>query len=185
MKLLLQAVVMGLYIRTRAVPPWVLILLCLSKRLHSIYLLRLFNDGVAMLVAYIAVWLLVSQRWRASMVAFSAAVSIKMNVLLMAPPVLLVMLKVGTHQVVCCLLMLNLEYIRLCGSSMDTCSPDICALCRQLACGTFWRAWDWGLPCSWSLERHSCCMTLGHTFPAPLNCQGRYLSGRTIGLCVS
>ena len=91
---------MGLYIRSRAVPPWVLILLCLSKRLHSIYLLRLFNDGVAMLVAYVAVWLLVSQRWRASLVAFSAAVSIKMNVLLMAPPVLLVMLKVSASDCV-------------------------------------------------------------------------------------
>lgn len=85
---------MSLYIRSRAVPPWVLALLCLSKRLHSIYLLRLFNDGVAMLIAYCAIALLLSQRWRAALVAFSAAVSVKMNVLLMAPPVLLIMLKV-------------------------------------------------------------------------------------------
>ena len=84
---------LGLYIRSKAVPPWVLCLLCLSKRLHSIYLLRLFNDGVAMLLAYVATWLLLSHRWRASLVAFSAAVSVKMNVLLMAPPVLLICLK--------------------------------------------------------------------------------------------
>ena len=87
---------MALYIRSKAVPPWVLVVLCLSKRVHSIYMLRLFNDGIAMLIAYIAIWLLVSQRWRLSLLAFSAAVSVKMNVLLMAPPVLLVVLKVAS-----------------------------------------------------------------------------------------
>ena len=103
---LLQATVMALYIRSKAVPPVVLTLLCLSKRLHSIYMLRLFNDGVAMLAAYIAIWLLISQRWRAALVAFSAAVSVKMNVLLMAPPVLLVMLKVNFVQKRACFLKL-------------------------------------------------------------------------------
>lgn len=38
--------------------------------------------------------LLLLQRWRASLVVYSAAVSVKMNVLLMAPPVLVVLLKV-------------------------------------------------------------------------------------------
>jgi hypothetical protein len=37
--------------------------------------------------------LLLVQRWRASILVYSAAVSIKMNVLLMAPPVLVVLLK--------------------------------------------------------------------------------------------
>lgn len=116
---------MALYIRSKAVPPVVLVLLCLSKRLHSIYLLRLFNDGVAMLAAYIAIWLLISQRWRASLLAFSAAVSVKMNVLLMAPPVLLVMLKV------------SLSTIRLpvtvsaANGQIVTCTE----LCRALAVG--------------------------------------------------
>lgn len=78
----------------QVVPPWALGLLCLSKRLHSIYVLRLFNDGVAMLLAYAATALLLGSRWRAAALVYSAAVSIKMNVLLMAPPVLVVMLKV-------------------------------------------------------------------------------------------
>ena len=40
-----------------------------------------------------------AQRWRAALVAYSAAVSVKMNVLLMAPPVLVVMLQVPPR---CC-----------------------------------------------------------------------------------
>ena len=83
-----------LYVQARVLPPLALPMLCLSKRLHSIYLLRLFNDGPAMLLAYGATALLVAQRWVPAIVAFSAAVSIKMNVLLMAPSVLLIVLKV-------------------------------------------------------------------------------------------
>ena len=92
-----QYVVMRIYIATQAVPPWTLLLLCLSKRVHSIFLLRLFNDGVTMLLANIAMLLLVQRRWRLSLLLFSAALSVKMNVLLLAPPVGIILLQVGFH----------------------------------------------------------------------------------------
>jgi len=88
-----QAAVMALYIRSRSLPPWSLALVCLSRRLHSIFVLRLFNDCWAMFVAYLATLALQSRRWPLAIFLYSAAVSIKMNVLLFAPGVLAVILK--------------------------------------------------------------------------------------------
>mmetsp|Transcript_18913 Transcript_18913/g.31285 ORF Transcript_18913/g.31285 Transcript_18913/m.31285 type:complete len:427 (-) Transcript_18913:54-1334(-) len=70
-------------------------LLCLSKRMHSIFVLRLFNDGLAMLFLYISVYLFARNIWKWGCFWFSVAVSIKMNVLLFAPGLLLLLLQ--TH----------------------------------------------------------------------------------------
>lgn len=91
-----QSLLMTIYSNTASLPPWGLILLCFSRRIHSIFVLRLFNDCWAMFAAYWAVRILGTRKYRSAIILFSLAVSIKMNVLLMAPGVLAVMIKVGT-----------------------------------------------------------------------------------------
>ncbi|KAI1315641.1 dolichyl-P-Man:Man(5)GlcNAc(2)-PP-dolichol alpha-1,3-mannosyltransferase [Mortierella claussenii] len=71
--LLTLGVVFKIYSRDKTTPPYVLILVCISRRLHSIYVLRLFNDPVAMFFVYSAI------------LAFFLAVSVKMNILLFFP----------------------------------------------------------------------------------------------------
>lgn len=67
--------------------------LCLSKRYHSIFLLRLFNDGPTMLLAYISFWCFMNKRWNVGCFVFSLAVSLKMNILLFAPGLLYLLLQ--------------------------------------------------------------------------------------------
>ena len=66
---------------------------CLSKRIHSIFVLRLFNDGPCMILFYASALLFAKSYWRTGCVFFSLAVSIKMNVLLFAPGLLLLLLQ--------------------------------------------------------------------------------------------
>ncbi|RLN96915.1 hypothetical protein BBJ28_00003375 [Nothophytophthora sp. Chile5] len=91
--LIMIATVLAIYYRARVMPPWATVFLCASKRLHSIFLLRLFNDGVAMMLLFLAVYLFARQRWRWGCVLFSCAVSIKMNVLLFAPALFFLLLQ--------------------------------------------------------------------------------------------
>lgn len=70
--------------------------MCLSKRVHSLFVLRLFNDGVAMFLFYLSVYFMViNNRWHFGCFIFSLAVSVKMNILLFAPGLLLLLLQ--TH----------------------------------------------------------------------------------------
>ena len=74
--------------------------LCCSKRLHSIFVLRLFNDGPTMMLLYLSMCCFVtphlpSWKWSMGCFLFSLAVSVKMNVLLFAPGLLLLLLQVS------------------------------------------------------------------------------------------
>ncbi|KAH8924355.1 glycosyltransferase family 58 protein, partial [Atractiella rhizophila] len=79
-------------LRRCKVPPWTFPLLSLSKRLHSIYVLRLFNDPVAMFFLYGSVLACMDGMWSLSSSLFSLALSIKMNILLLLPGYGLVLL---------------------------------------------------------------------------------------------
>ncbi|RHZ05659.1 hypothetical protein DYB31_007303, partial [Aphanomyces astaci] len=85
--------IFAIFYRSRVAPPWTAILVCTSKRLHSIYMLRLFNDGIAMMFLFIAIYLCCRQQWRLGCLVYSFAVSIKMNVLLFAPALFFLLLQ--------------------------------------------------------------------------------------------
>lgn len=92
--LLTQASALFLVYRPAKVPPYVLPLLILSKRLHSIYMLRMFNDVFSTLFTIFAIALLQRRRWTLSAVALSVAVSVKMNSLLFLPGAAVIYLQV-------------------------------------------------------------------------------------------
>jgi alpha-1,3-mannosyltransferase len=81
--------------RARLAPPWALLLLCASKRLHSIYMLRLFNDGVASLLVYASLAALTADLWPLGCSLYSLAVSVKMSALLHAPGLFVLLCRRG------------------------------------------------------------------------------------------
>lgn len=87
--LLQMWLVLRLYGKSRKVPPYVLVISAFtSYRIHSIYVLRLFNDPVAILFLYAALNLFLDRRWTWGSICFSIGVGCKMNILLFAPALL-------------------------------------------------------------------------------------------------
>ncbi|KAK9458637.1 ALG3 protein-domain-containing protein [Lipomyces oligophaga] len=90
-----QLIFLGLYMATLALvfksyikaktPLYSFPLVILSKRLHSIYMLRMFNDTVAIFVSYLAIYVWQNQYWMLGSIVYSLALSVKMNVLLFLP----------------------------------------------------------------------------------------------------
>ncbi len=64
-------------------------LLSLSKRVHSIFVLRCFNDTISQLFAHAAILLFVHSMNRCGSLIYSLSVGVKMNTLLYAPGILL------------------------------------------------------------------------------------------------
>ena len=86
------AIVMGCY-RSVGAPPYIFPLLVLSKILHSVFLLRLFNDGFATLCLWCAILALQKRRWVAGVTFWAVGVGIKMTVLLVAPALAIIVIQ--------------------------------------------------------------------------------------------
>lgn len=97
-----QIMFAGLYLATLIVviacyrlsgaPPYLFPLLILSKRLHSVFVLRLFNDGLAAFAMWMAIYLFQRKKWTAAVALWSAGVGVKMTLLLLAPAIMIVTL---------------------------------------------------------------------------------------------
>lgn len=84
--------VLRLYMKDKHLPFIAFIPLILSKRIHSIYMLRLFNDCIAAAMGYGAILSFVMGKWQIGCFIYSIGVSVKMNMLLYAPGILLLLL---------------------------------------------------------------------------------------------
>ncbi|PVU98692.1 hypothetical protein BB559_001357, partial [Furculomyces boomerangus] len=104
-----QYIFMGLYIVTlitvakiyrmdKKVSLVYVLMLSVSKRLHSIYVLRLFNDPFAFFFALLGTLYLAKRKIVVSSILFSLGISIKMNVLLWIPGVMFCIFVMGGIQ---------------------------------------------------------------------------------------
>ncbi|KAL8633924.1 hypothetical protein Q9189_000436 [Teloschistes chrysophthalmus] len=84
--------VMGCYRKTKA-PPYLFPLLVLSKRLHSIFLLRLFNDCFAVGFLFVAIYAYQHRIFTVGSVAYSLGVGTKMSLLLAGPAIGIILLQ--------------------------------------------------------------------------------------------
>ncbi|EFP07705.1 hypothetical protein CRE_26094 [Caenorhabditis remanei] len=95
--------------KTMRIPPIVLFLVTVTGyRIHSIFMLRLFNDPLAMMLFYVAMDRFLDRKWLVGCVFYSVAVSIKMNVLLFAPALFFTLILNNTFQH-------TLGYLAVCG----------------------------------------------------------------------
>ncbi|KAI6193763.1 Methyltransf-11 domain-containing protein [Aphelenchoides besseyi] len=112
-----QLLVFALFARSRKIGSGVLIVMTLlSFRIHSIYMLRLFNDPIAMLLFFISTNFLVSKQFAIACLFYSLAVSVKMNIILFAPALFFVLLlsngplRTIAHLAICALVQLAVGF---------------------------------------------------------------------------
>ncbi|KAI8944101.1 glycosyltransferase [Xylaria longipes] len=85
------ALVMTCYWRAK-VPPYVFPMLILSKRLHSIFVLRCFNDCFAVFFLWLTIYLFQRRAWTLGTAAYTWGLGIKMSLLLVLPAVGVILL---------------------------------------------------------------------------------------------
>ncbi|KAF1919529.1 Lethal(2)neighbour of Tid protein [Ampelomyces quisqualis] len=85
--------------RKAKVPPYVFPLLILSKRLHSIFVLRLFNDCFAVLGLFAAIYAYQRDQWHLGSFLFATGLNVKMSLLLPLPAMgVLMTQKLGSRE---------------------------------------------------------------------------------------
>ncbi|KAI0319373.1 mannosyltransferase [Amylostereum chailletii] len=87
------ALTCAIYHQAGGVPNWIVFLLPLSKRLHSIFALRLFNDCWAVVLAQMSVFAYAGGLEDLGTTLFSVALSIKMSNFLYLPGILVILVK--------------------------------------------------------------------------------------------
>ena len=75
------------------IPPYVFPMLILSKRMHSIFTVRLFNDCFAVFFFFVAIYCYQKRWWIAGSVIYSVGLGVKMSLLLALPSVGIVLLQ--------------------------------------------------------------------------------------------
>ncbi|TIA43711.1 mannosyltransferase [Aureobasidium pullulans] len=90
--LMTLAVVMACY-RNAKIPPYVFPMLILSKRMHSIFTLRLFNDCFAIFFFFLAIYCYQKRWWIMGSAIYSIGLGVKMSLLLALPAVGTVLLQ--------------------------------------------------------------------------------------------
>ncbi|KAI5925255.1 glycosyltransferase family 58 protein [Camillea tinctor] len=85
------ALVMACYWKAK-VPPYVFPLLILSKRLHSIFVLRCFNDCFAVFFLWLSIFLFQRHAWTLGTITYAWGLGIKMSLLLVLPAVGVILL---------------------------------------------------------------------------------------------
>lgn len=90
---LISVILTSAIYRKAAAPNWLLLLLPLSKRLHSIYSLRLFNDCWAVVIVQASILAYCSGFQEIGTVLYAGALSVKMSNMLYLPGIMVVTCK--------------------------------------------------------------------------------------------
>ncbi|KAM0463262.1 hypothetical protein ACHAPV_003390 [Trichoderma viride] len=73
------------------VPPYIFPLLILSKRLHSVFVLRCFNDCFAAFFLWLCIYSFQNRAWTVGALAYTLGLGVKMSLLLVLPAVVIIL----------------------------------------------------------------------------------------------
>lgn len=100
------------------IPPYVFPMLILSKRMHSIFTLRLFNDCFAIFFFFLAIYCYQKRWWIAGSALYSIGLGVKMSLLLALPAVGIVLLQaIGAEEAIGHASVIMLIQVRLFGKN--------------------------------------------------------------------